>query len=783
MEETNQETKQDIMDKSNKKHPSFKLFKKTLKKILSKPPANLAIKLFNNYEKIIATNGINISKILTENELEQVKTYEAPRLDFRNNDWYFSNETETAQAITANLIKCYDSIIGRIAIDDNTREYSYKKVKEVEDDLIIFGEENTINDLYLNLFYNVDLSIEFNKSIVADSLQVHGKVQTCNFSVNNLASFKSMPTKYSIKCTAKNQLGAECSNSVEFCDIHKHSSIRCTDNYNTMEKGHVIKNLDDAQVIERKKFYHYIVKDLTGSNVEQDEKEFEALSMVPIDDEDIICNCILSNVGKEEIIFILAIKKIDRKKLDQAILIRKEENETALDDIFESMKKYYKKYHNFSLNNKNKYVAKVMLFQAITNIFFKERFHSFIMGKSGSGKSIYSKIIYPMFSFNYQYVIGTSITENRFLGGQDKFKNYLPGYAATQNFVFFEEASSALNFYHNSQEQKFGTNKNNLFEMLKNATGSEYNTSQQGSITCYPRASFTLVGNLEHLSLLKEAYEKAVAKQYKKFSEGHKNYDFTLPLFKPLEYYSKIIGDEALARAHAYVRLTKYASKYYMTGLPEAEQARFIFNIILEEDKESQKGVTKIPFNLGKEGKRFKVHRKDFMDELSFLNDYKLDEEFKKQIVEYYYEEFLNGRNNFIRKKNEDLNNHVKEGLFKAIYYFIVIEKFYWKEEMTLTALDKAKIVKFFKNNYNSLNLRESAEESTPFFNDFEIVDTNNLKNLELIKNEEYYLKRKDEVAELNKQIRDDDIVTSKPDQDLDDIDDIFKEISTQEVL
>jgi len=292
-----------------------------------------------------------------------------------------------------------------------------------------------------------------------------------------------------------------------------------------------------------------------------------------------------------------------------------------------------------------------------------------------------------------------------------------------------------------------------------------------------------LVGNLEHLSLLKEAYEKAVAKQYKKFSEGNKNYDFTLPLFKPLEYYSKIIGDDALARAHAFVRLTKYASKYYMTGLPEAEQARFIFNIVLEEDRESEKGVTKIPFNLGKEGKRFKVHRKDFLEELDFLKDYELDETFKKQIEDFYYDEFLVSRNNFLRRKNEDLNNHVKEGLFKAIYYFIIIEKLYWKEEMTLTALDKAKIVKFFKNNYNSLNLRESAEESTPFFNDFEIVDTNNLKNLELIKNEEYYLKRKDEMAELNKQIRDDDLITSKPDGDLEDIDNIFNEIGSSEVI
>ena len=781
MEETKKIITIDI-DKHTRVHPSYKIFKKSLSKILSKPPKDLALKLFNSYEKIIATNGINLSRLLNERELEQVKTYEAPRLDFREGCYYFSDEQKTFSCLKENLIKCYDSIIGRVKIDDNTRDYSYKKVEEVDDDVLKFNEDNTINDLWLNLFYNYELNTQFNNKIPLDALQVHGKVQTCSLSINNLASYKMIPTKYSIKCTAQNEVGAECSNYVEFCDIHKHSNIRCADNCHTSEKGHIIKNLNDAQVIERKKFYHYIIKDLSVNN-EQDEREFEALSMNPLDEEDIICNCILSTIDKEDVIFILATKPVERKKLSQSILLKNPKNETALDDIFESMKKYYKHYHHFSLNNKNKYVAKVMLFQALSNIFFKERFHSFIMGKSGSGKSIYSKIIYPLFSFNYQYVIGTSITENRFLGGQDKFKNYLPGYAATQNFVFFEEASSALNFYHNAQEQKFGTNKNNLFEMLKNATGSEYNTSQQGSITCYPKASFTLVGNLEHLSLLKEAYEKAVAKQYKKFSEGNKNYDFTLPLFKPLEYYSKIIGDDALARAHAFVRLTKYASKYYMTGLPEAEQARFIFNIVLEEDRESEKGVTKIPFNLGKEGKRFKVHRKDFLEELDFLKDYELDETFKKQIEDFYYDEFLVSRNNFLRRKNEDLNNHVKEGLFKAIYYFIIIEKLYWKEEMTLTALDKAKIVKFFKNNYNSLNLRESAEESTPFFNDFEIVDTNNLKNLELIKNEEYYLKRKDEMAELNKQIRDDDLITSKPDGDLEDIDNIFNEIGSSEVI
>ena len=42
-------------------------------------------------------------------------------------------------------------------------------------------------------------------------------------------------------------------------------------------------------------------------------------------------------------------------------------------------------------------------------------------------------------------------------------KNYLPGYAVTQDFIFFEESGEALNAYHD----KFGNNRNVFFYVEK----------------------------------------------------------------------------------------------------------------------------------------------------------------------------------------------------------------------------------------------------------------------------------------------------------------------------
>ena len=736
----------EFIDSEIKKHPKFKLFKSSLKLILSRPPASLPLKLLKNYEQIITSKEINISKIVNEKELEQFKKFESPRYDIINGEYFINNNDNSKSKIINNLIKCFDFIYNNIEISENTREYNYKKVEEVDEDIIMFSEDNTISDLQENLFYNVDVDIEFNKKISKNILQAHGKVQTCKFNVNNLAEYKTLPTKYSVKCTYKTPLG-ECGNVVEFCDIHKHSTIMCSDSLQNSNQGHKIKSLESAQVIERKKFYRYIVKDLSVDN-EQEEKEFEALSVVPIENEEIICNCILSNVDKEEVIFILAVKKVERKKLDNNILIKDTNNITALDDIFESIKRYYKTYHKFHFNNTNKYIAKIIIFQCLANLFYKQRFHSFFLGKSGSGKSLYSFLLFPMFSFNYQNVSGIKSTRNRFLGGQDRFKNYLPGYASSQDFVFLEEASSALNFYHNAQEQKFGTSNDNLFEMLKEATADSYNTGQQGSRKVQAKASFTLVGNLEHLELLKNKYlhsKTGVVKQYRKFSDG-KDYDFTLPLFKPLEYYSKTIGDDELAKAHAYTRISLFNNRFFATGLPEAEQARFIFMVVLEEDRESCNGVQKIPHNvIDNNNKNFKVHRKDFLEELDFLKDYKHNKQFQKEVEDFYYDDFLVSRNNYLKTTKEDLNNHIKDGLFKAIYYFIIIEKLYWKEEFTLNDNDKKKVKNFFRRSYNSLNLKESSEKAIPFFNDFKIIDTNNLKNLNILKNEEYYKKKQEE--------------------------------------
>ena len=751
-------------------NPSFKLFKKSLKNYFNKPPSSLALKLVKNYDTIITSDEINILNILNENEVDQLKKYDSKRLEEFENKLLITNVELLKDTLIKNLTKVYGYIFNNVKNNSSSdsREYSYKNVEEIEEDFIKFSEENNFRDVQLNLFYNPDVKFIYNNKIPLTALQYHGRVQNCKLEITNLGEEIMMPTKYEVACTAINEFGAECGNIVEFCDVHIHSSIKCTDNLkiSSSNKGHTIKNIEKAQILEQVKLYRYTIIDLLNED-DDIKKEYFAYSFEKLSERSLNCNCIFARFGDDkQALFILSFKEeFEKSSLEENILLKDKKNFTAVNDIFNSIKAYHKKYKNFKVSNQNKYVAKVIIFQALTNIFFDKRFHSFILGTSGSGKSIWAKILLPFFTFDYQYVIGTNITANRLLGGQDRFRNYLPGYAVTQDLVFLEESSTALNYYLDPIVQRNG-NMNNLFAMLKNACGDSYNTAQQGAKDVIPRASFILAGNLEHLSLLISQYRKEVAKQYRKFSDG-KDFNYRLPLFKSPEYYIQKTKTNDLSKAHIYVRKKFFNHNFFMTGLPSAEQARFAFQIVLEGEESS--GITRMPLNILEDKQDFKkVHRKEFLEELSFLKNYKYNDNFKKQIENYFYEEFLNKRNNFVKDNKEDINSHIKTFLFEIIYYFIVIEKLYWNEEIKLTEEDKIKVEDFLIKNYNSLNMEESSEIKSPYFNDFSAEDMSDLFNLDLQKNEEYFLKKKEQRDQLSVETQ--DIGENNEEQDLGDI-------------
>ena len=722
------------------KHPLVKQLKSKLRDRFIHPPKDMALNLIKKYNTI--KNDIILSEILNEKEIEQFIKYNRKRIDSLNL-----------------LIPTLNSTIKRLNgfgfEKESSREYCYKNVKEVEEDIILFDEDNIFDDVLLNLFYNRDVEFKFNHDIPLTEVRSHSRVQTCRLNIINMGSTYALPIKYNIVCTASTDFGIECGNVVEFCDVHKHSAIKCTDTTTTSNKGHTIKAVDKVKPVDNKMLYRYYGSDESN----EDSKEFMVYSFVKLSDNIATCNCIFINDDNQKKIYVLAVKEEKiQDDLEEPILLKNPKNACFLEDIFQSLKKYYKKYHNFILTDQNKMVAKVYIFQCLMNKMFNRRFHSFVMGKSGSGKSIYSKMIFPMFTFDFQVVSGTGVTANRFLGGQDINKNFLPGYAVTQDLVALEECSSALNYYLDPNNQRFNSNNSNLFHMMKLACGDTYNTSQQASQTVNPKASFFLVGNLEHLKLLTEGYKKLVARHYKKFSSG-KNYDFSLPIFKSIDYYKETLDNDNLAKAHAYVRLNNYRDSFFMTGLPEAEQARFIFNIILENDI-FRRGIVEMPHNMNNKEdkyKRFNVHRTDFMEELGIFKHFKYNKKLFNQIRKFFYEEYLLGRNNFNKIKGEDMNSHIKVALFEVIYFYIICNKIYWDEELGLKEEDKSKVRHFLRFNYNSLTEEESCEKIKPAINDYNSYDVNELESLNVLKNEEYVAKLKEEGEKLKELVITDD--------------------------
>ena len=677
---------------------------------------------------------------LTDREKEIFSKFNNKRI-FENTEGLTYIDREISSGVMDWCNKYIQSVSNTIIQD--SRSVNYKNAKEMDDNLLVPNENHSYDDVLLNLFYNCDIEYAFVDNEV-DQLVFNGTLQTCAFNVGNTGHFKIIPTKYKTVCTCQTQFG-ECGNSVNYCRVHKHWKLTCNDSHNNVESGHTIKDPFSKPAIENRKLFHYLLTDKNDDS----NKEITAYSLTEITSNVIKCNCVFVNNDIEPFVLILGVDVTDEDdSFEGDFLLKNPKNFTMINDVYESIRKYYKKHHNVLIDNKNKVIWQIVILQMLCKKFFNNRVHSIILGKSGTGKTFPVDAILPLFTFNEKRVVGSSITRNKFLGGpQNKnVSTFVPGYASSQEAVFLDEVSSSIQSFSKAPDQHA-----NPIAMIKDASKSFYTVAIQGGDKVAGNATFILAGNLENMNEHVLEYKKKVRNNYKTYSNVRSN--FNGPLFKSIEYYSVDKGNTFMAKAHAYAR--KNFNRDYLTGLEPAAIGRFSFVVLLEDDNDVLERLPKGCNYHTKSLKMFdtisgkKLHRNNFIDELNGV--FGLDEDnklcsipqvFSDKVHEFFYEEFLANRNNFSKFKNESVNTHFQKSLINIITQLLYMDKVYWGKPLEIGEDDLLIVNDIMLYNFNSLSIDEAKKVKKPYYNDYDVFKADDLftafeeKNDERIKKE-----------------------------------------------
>lgn len=622
-------------------------------------------------------------------------------------------ETENAELIDAlsksTGITQFSTLKANAGVKENETKFSYAS-------------------LMLNYFYTRDIFYVFNKDILTASLKKNASLFTCTFDVISLIQTIEVPIRKRVLCTAKTEFGMECGNIVTFCDMHKHSNIKCTDSMQTpRHQGHAIKAFNEARYDGDDMITMYIY-----SVRETDEESFEEkriCSLIELSSGIVTAN-VLTTGEKDEIAQIaFAVKKDSMQsdlKLKGKFLIKNRVlHKNFLNDIFESAKQYLKEYHNISLYDMNRIVAQYLILQYLCNVYFDYAYKTAIFGKSGSGKTIWTKLLFPLLTPAFSVVSGSDISRNRLLGGKSNYAStifnspYSPGFIATNDVVFLEESTNQLNMFYEAQKSGISL-RDNIFSMLKlvGDKGDEYDIGIQGSQKTRVKASTVLVGNLEQLSLMRKEYVQILRRHYQKFNivEKKEAYSLSWPLYRPIEYYMRVMSNVPLAKAHQATR-KEFGHKNYITFLPEAEQARLIVQITLEDYQAGYK-----PSNMNVSDKlRKHVHRREIREEFdSIFGEKEVPMQFFNDALRFIQYECFMERNNIVPDRTVSGNIHVQNGNTRLYILLAFMNKLYWGDENLEVLTDEDKeVIKFYMLfNYNTLDKDEAAMLKMPYIND-----------------------------------------------------------------
>ena len=624
----------------------------------------------------------------------------------------------------------------------------------VDDDLLLPKSTLDKVSLFYALFKNKNINFKFNGKI--DSSIVNN-MYVCKkrFSLQSQILRKvDIPTKYKITCkhlimpnnSVSSPVTPTTCNQITYCSPVDgiHSVVKC-------KRGHTIKDIEKATPEETRPFFIYRAKDITeddsGASVEEDKNEdkiVDIFSLIPLEEDEFECNAVptFNNNQTKMNYFIISYNPIVNKLDLKSNFLLKKNSHFFLDDIFCSIKDYFKTYHNQKITDQNKIICLTMILQYLCQRYFNNLYPGLGLGKTGSGKSFHFNLLSEIL-FDNSIVVQPTIRRNQFIGGQDSIsllgnKLFLPGYVQTKNFIFVEEMAEKIEEYISNKNNKNYDIDGNLFAMHKQCYDSgnrrQINIGIQGSIPVTINAVPFSVGNSTSLRTNKKRYFNLLKKNFIRLG-GNGVPSHKKPLFKPLQYYKYIVQDEKLMNAHKAVR-DEYDG-FFMNGLDCAEQSRFIFYYMIDDIdnvfNQDDKGELRRRNRVG-ELKR-QVHKKELLNELDLLFN-KLKSPSKAQnnfldVVFDYMDRWLENNPSQFMFENNDVPTHIRNNLAKMNGDLLLLHKTYFNLPLEFTEDDK-KLLHYWNNfNYRLLSVKEAAMFVKPIFGDGSI-------DIDILENNKY---------------------------------------------
>lgn len=709
-------------------------------------------KLILSHEHIINNKEIDVTLLLKTKELEQFLQYNKKRLD---------EDKFIKQEYVKPIIEILEKYVKEECVPNNKEsssfEYEYVDFIEfdsdfslnshlsVEDDIIYPSPTTTyLGSVLRNLFYNKDVNYAFNKNIqTANSVLEANEIKTGKFMITTNGDFIDIPTKYKVICRAHTKYG-ECGNVVYFNETHLFNTLKCNLNNGSAE-GHTINKPEKVSAWESKRFYSYTGKFISGDEGETT-KEFTIYSLYPITQQIITANFLFINSKNYES-FLLIVSyshEVEDNTTIPTIVKKDEEESFILTDIYESIKEYYKKHHNIKITNDNRIVAHYIILLCLCKMILNHKYVGAVFGKSGSGKTFWSRIITNLFSFSISMVKGTNITEAGFLGGKSNVSGlfgksvWKAGLVETNDLITIDEATELLEKFKDKKDLSFN---NNIYYLLKLVEEGSKRGVMGAEIT-NPNAGIVLFGNLESLKNISAEYRKKVASKYRSYTNG-KTYNNNWCLYRPIKYYKEVIKNDELAKAHAFIRTNYYKAENYITSLNEAEQGRIAFFLCIEHDNNVYQ-----PYEFTNDDEMGYLHRRQFMEELCENLGVvpKPTYKFKKLVHDFIIKDyFYNEPNNFITHPLDTTKRQLFSRVVGLMTDLIWLNK-HWNKKVTedLNELEKGIIKYYLKFNYNSLNEDEARMSMHPFENSM-VFNSNELDEQDCeSKNVYYEMKQKE---------------------------------------
>lgn len=632
----------------------------------------------------------------------------------------------------------------RKKIDELGLDEKFKYVDEEEDDeILIPSNEFDYRRFIMNAKDNIFIKYFYNHLEEKTTNPTKQTLQTQKIRINNYFGEDALDVEYAIACQ-------DCGKRIFFDRFYSKHSLKCDVCESTLSR-----TSSNITVDKKMKLYKYSVSIYN-------EKEHRW-----VDDEKLWWSIEKLFTGEQEVQFvkinhkerdshsstdynlIVAYNKFFRSEKIGYDIITKEvpKGKVVSEHIYDCLCEYFHKEHDLTISNQNRMVNVLGVFSSLCNLCFSMKMSVVMLGESGVGKSFLTENILPALNLFNVIVSGTNVSKSKYVGGKPEVKSSLSavifqkGIVGTNNLVTIEEFGSVLNLYV-TDSSKYMTN--NILNMEKEFNDNTVKTTTHGT-TEYPlKATRIFNGNLENLESYSE-YRNELFREYKKL--GGIKFKSNLPIYRPVQWYIDIVGDELLARAHYNLRSGNRISKpsvkkinwdfslnHYVLHVEDALFSRFSYVFVFEHNPYDNGSLSKEELNMRKGFNNFvdtkRIHTKQIVDEIEEIitkinldlvsqNTSKMYADFFEEINEYIEEEFLKKRNNYIFGNKKRLNSHIKNRLLKKARAWFMLEKMFKKEKLELTEEDKELFEKFEVYNYNSLGFNESVGKTTPMFNDY----------------------------------------------------------------